>query len=87
MKKTKLFALMGLATLAVVSVFGTKPTRKFSGATELKAAGSTTLFSGSGTSSELTIGGNSGSTGQVRTKGGQVTINLTQGGTAVQHVS
>jgi len=29
MKKTKFFAMAGLTTLAIVSIFGTKPERKF----------------------------------------------------------
>jgi hypothetical protein len=48
MKKTRFFALAGLTTLAVVSVFGTKPTKKF-GAVSTISNGSVTLFSGTST--------------------------------------
>jgi predicted transcriptional regulator len=81
MKKTKFFALAGLVTLAVVSVFGTKPTRKF--ATVTKAfAGSVELFSGA-TSLVLTTG--SGHTAQFRTTENKTTIVMkTSGGSPVR---
>jgi hypothetical protein len=85
MKKTKFFALASLTTLAVVSVFGTKPTKKFVSVTTIYAATYATLFSG-GSSTVLTTASPTGyGTCQFKagTSGSAVTLKTSNGGTKV----
>jgi hypothetical protein len=84
MKKTKFFALAGLATLAVISVFGTKPTRKFTNVTNFKdvtdqlfSSGASTVLTTSGTVKTCQI--------KVGTAGSALTL-FTSGGTTVRHI-
>jgi hypothetical protein len=84
MKKTKFFALAGLVTLAVVSVFGTKPTRKFAAVTSIHAGGADLFHNG--VSASLTTSG-SGHTAFFKTVGSGaavVTLRTSAGGTKIQ---
>jgi hypothetical protein len=78
MKKTKLFALAGLTTLAIVSIFGTKPARKFIGVSAIVAPNGNQLFS-DGTSPLLTVtsGSPNSTTLQLVTAGSKVFTMLT----------
>ncbi|MFT3823003.1 MAG: hypothetical protein QM731_03750 [Chitinophagaceae bacterium] len=53
MKKSKFFVLAGVVTLAVVSIFGTKPAKKFAFTPTAFANGYGQIFAGA-TSSHLT---------------------------------
>jgi hypothetical protein len=86
MKKSKFFALAALTTLAAVSVFGTKPAKKFAGVSEIYS--NTTLFSASVASSVLTTRSGTGfGTCQfkVGTGGTAVTLITASGSTTKVH--